>query len=67
MPAREEAKEASHRGQMPGAGGVAGALGRLGRQPGAQVGLPQRGERRKIRLAAEMLRQEPRKPAMSAP
>ena len=37
MPARQEAKEAAHRGQVPRAGGIAGALGRLGRQPGAQI------------------------------
>ena len=58
MPAREEAEEAAHRGQVPGARGVAGTLGRLVRQPGAQIGLPQRGERRQIGLAAEVLGQE---------
>ena len=58
MPAREEAKEAAHRGQMPGARGVAGTRRRLGRQPGAQVGGAQRCERREVRLATEVLGQE---------
>ena len=58
MPAREEAEEAAHRGQMPGASRIAGALRGLVRQPGAQIGLPQCCKRRQIGLAAEMLRQK---------
>ena len=54
VPAREEAEEGPDRGQMPGAGRVAGTLRGLMRQPATKIGSPQLRERREVGLLAEV-------------
>ena len=60
MPPGEEPEEAPDRGEVPRSGRVPYTLGRLGGQPGPDVGRAQRAQPRKIRFRAEVPRQEPK-------